>query len=194
MEFKLSSHMHDFTADKAPTTFECLIGSELLRPLGNIDHVDNIDFLDFFHSHILLDHEVSKEAMDGAHPVIVQHEFTNASVLSDSLINWANHALPYFIAVSWFANIYATSGEEAATRLFQKMTLTEKTVIQRGYEIMFLDACPPLPAEWQYKIDLKILDEQSSAAFPVFRMEALESEPVLSQLSRIDRPSSRVFH
>lgn len=194
MEFKLSSHMHDFTADIAPTTFECLVDSELLRPLGNIDHVDNNNFLDFFHSYILPDHGVSKEAMDEVQAVIVQHKLSNASVVSESLINWANHALPYLIAVSWFAKIYVTSGEDAATRLFQKMTLAEKTVIQRGYEIMFLDACPPLSTDWRYKIRLKILSEQGSAAFPVIRMDTLESELTLSQLSCIDQMSIRVLH
>jgi hypothetical protein len=193
MLIKLTYHNHDFTVGTDATTFECLVGSALLKSLGNTDHIENSDFLEFFVCDLLPDEELSHDAMYEALPILAQYELSTP-VISASLINWADHAQPYLVAFSWFAKLYITDGAETATRLFEKMTVIQKTIIQRGYEIMFTDAFPPLPADWQYTVGLQVLDDHEATVFPIGRVATTNNEMVLDQICYVGQLSSRAIH
>lgn len=147
---------------------------------------------DFFSEE--LDGKLSDDEVEDVLPVFTDLlPETLPNTMVDNGINWALHASCYLTAWRWFKDIYVQHGDEFASHLFMTLTEVEKAIVQRGFDIFYDDAWPPLLGHEHYVLPLRANRERKSAFdFPVRRVN---NDPVqLSSVeSNVDAQSSGAF-
>lgn len=86
--------------------------------------------------------------------------------------NWAVHATPFLLAWDWLIQRALASDEGSETKIeitqrrFDTLSPVQKAIVQRGFQIKHLDACPPLMDATEYvycvAIDYDILNNTDS--------------------------------
>ena len=85
--------------------------------------------------------------------------------------NWQLHSAPYLASLLWFENLLATITAAKASKLVEKLSLTRKTMIKRGYQIKHENHYPPLMNGDLYDLNLGFKEQaKSNAVFPVGRL------------------------
>ena len=155
------------------------IGDFVIRHLNEKLANDNaVDDLHIFE-------RLTQAEMDDVFPVLViEHGMPGGMLLSSSTANWALHSFHYQRAIDWFLyQVEESPGTDDddqqykfAENLYASLTLEQRVILQRGYEISMLGKHGPRIDDTLYHIELMFkLDCESDADFPMMRKPVSEA-------------------
>lgn len=124
------------------------------------------DFHEFFHRLKLL----TEKEMGDAIPIFSYSCGGLPCSTADIALNWADHSGPYLEALEWFEAMFRHCPDDEVEKVFAALSVEQKTILQRGYQIQYEHRFPPIFGHGLYYCVLAIaFDPTDALTFPVVR-------------------------
>lgn len=100
------------------------------------------DYEDFFQYELI--GKLCPPELDDVLPILVETQEPDTVSFLSIHENWRLHALPLILANEWLEQRYYDLSPEVAIADFLSLSSLQKAIIQRGYEIKYEEAFPPI--------------------------------------------------